>query len=438
MQRRLFWIVLCVVAVAAVRVLSSRRQEDQFGHLMPLGAGYLETGESVKAIAAYQKAADFAPENIDVHLNLANAFLLAGNSQAAITECQSALNLDHNSAAAYYLMGCTWLRLNQAEAAAQALQQSQKIDPAVTPLNFQLGLAQEQLGHIEDAVKEFQTVTQFEPEHPSAHYQLSRLYQQLGRPAEAGEELAKHQQILAKGPRPPSDPAAFEKCKYTRPRTAFALEQPDPRGIPVRFVNGTSMAFGQQGSRYHGPIGVLDYNHDGRNSLFVMEQNGFQLLNNSNAHFAPLGAPLPGTNNAGYRQCLVGDLNNDHFEDVIVLGERASHVFRFGTNGEVREFTSASGLKDLRASEGLLADLDFTGRLDLLGVLPGGQGLREYRNLGSFYFQDNTTNSGLPETAPALEHLAVEGSRNSDLPDVFLTRPGPMPRTFVRQRAGGL
>src|SRR5260370_7227862 len=173
MRGGLFWMVLCVVAMPAVLVLRYRRQEDQFGHLMTVGAGYLETGESAKAIAAYQKAAESAPENIDVHLNLANAYLLAGNSQTAITECQSALNLDHNSAAAYYLMGCAWLRLNQAEAAAQALQQSQKIDPAVTPLNFQLGLAQEQLGHLDDAVKEFPTLTQFEPHHPSPPYQLS-------------------------------------------------------------------------------------------------------------------------------------------------------------------------------------------------------------------------------------------------------------------------
>jgi hypothetical protein len=131
----------------------------------------------------------------------------------------------------------------------------------------------------------------------------------------------------------------------------------------VRFVNDTLKAFGPQSSRYHGPIGILDYDHDGRNSLFVMEQSGFQLLNNSNGHFAPLGTAIPAANTTAYRQCLVGDLNNDRYEDVIILGEQASHVFRFGTNGQFRDFTSACGLKDLRASEGLLADLDITGCL---------------------------------------------------------------------------
>jgi cytochrome c-type biogenesis protein CcmH/NrfG len=287
--------MLCVAAIAAVLLLRFRRPEDQFGHLMTVGGGYLEKKDAANAIATYQKAEKLAPENLDVHLDLANAYLLAGNSPAAIAECQTALNLDHNDPAAYYLMGCACLRQNQAEPAVQALQQSQKIDPAVTALNFQLGLAQEQLGHLEDAVKEFETVIQYEPDHPSAHYRLSRLYQRLGRAPEAEQEMAKHQQILAKSSRPPGDAQAFEKCKYTQPRAAFALEQPERQGIPVRFVNDTFKAFGQQSSRYHGPIGVLDYNHDGRNSLFVMDESGFRLLNSSNGHFAPLGGRLPGT-----------------------------------------------------------------------------------------------------------------------------------------------
>src|SRR6185369_8317234 len=167
-------------------------------------------------------------------------------------------------------------------------------------------------------------------------------------------------------------------------------------GIPLRFVQATAEAFGQTSASYHGPMGVLDYDHDGRNSLFAMQDGGFRLLDNIKGKFTPLGGLVPGATNATYRRCLVGDLNNDRFEDVVVLGEQASHVFRFATNGQFREMTAASGLKDVKASEGLLADLDFTGKLDLLAVLPNAQGLRVLRNLGNGYFMDNTTNSGLP------------------------------------------
>lgn len=439
MQKRLLWILVLCVGLAGLSVFFfSSRSQDNFDHWMTLGAGYLEKGEATNAISAYTKAAVLDPENLAVHLNLANAYLLADSNQAAIAQSQQAVNLDRNNPAAYYLMGCAYLHLNQATQAVEALQQSQKIDPAVTALNFQLGLAQERLGNVDDAIHEFETVVQFEPDHPSAHYQLSRLYQRAGREADAAQELARHQQIQGKSPNPaPGGAAAFERCKYTRPIVSFAMEQPDRNGVPVRFVQATAEAFGRQPAPYHGPMGVIDYTHDGRNRLFVMEANGFRLLENQQGKFVPAGDVVPAGAGENYRRCLVGDLNNDRIEDIVVLGEQASHLFRFGTNGQFREMTAASGLKDLKAGDGLLADLDFTGRLDLLAVLPGAQGLRVMRNLGNGYFLDNTTNSGLPGIFPGAQHVAVEDWNNEDVPGVFVTRTGRLPPVFfAKQRAG--
>ena len=305
-------------------------------------------------------------------------------------------------------MGLASLHMDQPEAAVQAFEQSQRIDPAVTALNFQLGLAQARLGHIDEAIQNFETVIQFDPNHPSAHYQLSRLLQQAGRTDEAARELQAHQKILAANPNSAAGgAAAFESCKYTQPQVAFVLEQPDERGVPVRFVEATSTAFGEHARDYHGPIAVTDYNHDGRNSLFAMDGTGFRLLDNHQGQFAALAsvASKPG---AVYTTCLSGDLDNGGFEDMVVLGEQDSHVFKFETNGQFREFTKPSGLQGLTARAGLLADLDFTGKLDLLTVLPGGRGLRVYRNLGNSYFTDNT-NSGLPSILPDSENLTFRG-----------------------------
>ena len=435
MKKVLFLIVAGFAALAALLFVRLRPHPGGFERSMTLGQGYLEKGEATNAIIAYTQSVKMAPESIDAHLNLANAYLLAGDSRAAIAQCQSALALDHNNPAAYYLMGCAHLRLNEAEPAVQAFQESQKIEPAVDALNFQLGVAQERLGHLEDAIREFETLVQFQPDHPSGHYQLSRLYQRVNRTAEATQELAKHQEIIAKNPGAVSGPATFERCLYTKPRIAFSLAQPEANGISVHFAEATAAAFGSQASVYRGPIGVLDYNHDGRNSLFVTEGNGFRLLSNSNGHFAPLGELWPATNTVAYRRCLVGDLNNDRFEDVVMLGEQASHVFRFATNGQFREVTSAAGLKNLQGRDGLLADLDFTGKLDLLVVLPEGAGLNVYRNLGSFYFQSRT-NSGLPAALPGTEQVAVEDWNDEDMAGVFVTRAPQPPQFFAKQRAG--
>ena len=302
----------------------------------------------------------------------------------------------------------------------------------MTALHFQLGLAQAQLGNLDDAISEFETVMSFAPEHPSLHYQLSLLYRRAGRLEDATREMQKHQELLAKNPPAIGGPAAFERCKYTKPRIAFVLEQPRRQGVPVRFTDATTAAFNQP-SRYHAPMAVLDLHHEGRNSLFVMEgETGFRVLSNQNGHFEPLGELLPAKPGMHYRRCLVGDLNNDRVEDVIVLGEQASHVFKFATNGQAREITAFAGLKDLKARDGLLADLDFTGKLDLLGIRPDGSGLILCRNLGSFFFQEKTGESGLPAAFTGAEHAVVEDWNNEDLPGVFVTRAALRPPTFPK------
>ena len=437
MRKFLLWFFVGLGGLLLAVVIFKRPPQpaDDFTRLLTRGNGFLESGDATNAIAAYSGVVKLAPENLDARLNLANAHLLAGEFQNGIEQCQQALNLNHNSAAAYYLMGCAHLRLNQAEPAVQAFQQSKQIDPAVTALNFQLGLAQAKLGHHDEAIGEFETVLQFEPEHASAHYQLSQLYQRAGRADDAAREMQKHQEIQTKNPGRLSGPAMFERCKYTQPQMTFALEQPERRGVPVRFVDATSAALGQP-SNYHAPMAVLDFNHDGRNSLFVMEgEKGFRILSNQAGRFEPFGGLLPGKPGATYRRCLVGDLNNDRFEDVVVLGEQVSHAFRFATNGQVREVTAFSGLKNLKARDGLLADLDFTGKLDLLTVLPDGGGLGLFQNLGNFYFKA-MTNSGLPAMPGGAEHLAVEDWNNDDVPGIFVTRAGKPPVFFPKQRAG--
>jgi len=437
MSKRLIWIVLGLALLgAAIFLLRSAGNGDDFNRLMTRGNGFLEKGDASNSIAIYLQAVKLAPESLEARLNLANAYLLADNSTNVIEQCQQALDLDHNSGAAYYLMGCAYLRLNEAEPAVKSFQQSKKIDPAITALDFQLGLAEARLDRVADAIREFEMVAKFDPQNSSVHYQLSQLYQRAGRSDDAAREIQIHQQVLAKNPGGPSGPATFERCKYTQPCIVFKLEQPDLRGIPVRFENTTATVF-SQAINFHGPIAVLDYNHDGRNSLFVMEGNaGFRLLDNQNGRFEPMGEVLPGKAGAKYQRCLVGDLDNDRFEDVIVLGEQASHAFKFATNGRSREVTSFSGLKNLKARDGLLADLDFTGKLDLLTVLPDGSGLRLYQNLGSFYFKDDTTNSGFPATLVNADQLAVEDWNNTDVPGVFVSRNGQVPAFFPKQRAG--
>ena len=440
MSKRLIWVsgAFLVIAIAAgvfwLRLPSAG--SAAFTRLMNRGNGLLEKGDAIAAIEVYTRALRLSPESTDVRLNLANAYLLAGRPDDAVPMCRQTLELDLNSAAAYYLLGCALLRENRPELAAEAFQQSWKIDPAVPALDFQTGMAQQELGQIPDAIRDFEGVIRAVPDHPSAHFQLSRLYRRVGRTDDAARELEEHQRILARSPGQPATAAALERCKYTRPLSPFVLSQPDPHGIPVRFAEETAAAFGALATGCRGPLAVIDYEHDGRPSIFAQETNsGFLLLDDHGGHFSALGRPLPVPAGAGYRVALTGDLDNDGFDDVVVLGEQDSRVFKFYAHGQIRDATRAAGLEGLKASTGLLADLDFTGNLDLVAVQPDGAGLGLYRNLGNFYFDGNWSDSGLPKAYPRATQVMTEDWNNEGLPGVFIARTDAPPVFYAKKRA---
>jgi Flp pilus assembly protein TadD len=440
MSKRLIWVsgAFLVIAIAA-GVFWLRRPSAgsaTFTRLMNRGNGLLEKSDALAAIDVYTRALRLSPESTDVRLNLANAYLLAGRPDDAVPMCRQTLELDHNSAAAYYLLGCALLRENRPEPAAEAFQQSWKIDPTVPALDFQTGMAQQELGQIPDAIRDFEGVIRAVPDHPSAHFQLSRLYRRVGRTDDAARELEEHQRILARSPGQPATVAALERCKYTQPLSPFILSQPDPHGIPVHFAEETAAAFGALATGCRGPLAVIDYDHDGRPSIFAQETSGgFLLLDDHGGHFSALGRPLPVPAGAGYRVALTGDLDNDGFDDVVVLGEQDSRVFKFYAHGRFRDATRAAGLEGLKASTGLLADLDFTGNLDLVVVQPGGAGLGLYRNLGNFYFDGNWSDSGLPKAFPRATQVMTEDWNNESLPGVFLARADAPPVFYAKKRA---
>lgn len=430
-----------ILATLALFPLISRFRSggDEIARLTNLGKYHYERGETDKALEIFQQALKLNPTHQDTLLNLANAYLLANQTSNALRYAQEVLNLDVNSAAAHYVLGCAHFRDRRFAAALQAFQQAKDADPTVGTVTLQLGRAHQELGHLEDAISEFQELVGFEPEHPVAHFALSQVLAKAGRANEAQEELKLHQQVQAKQPGGMGGLAAFERCKHTEIRIPFRLEQPDRHGIQVVFTDATASALGASAANYHGPLGVIDLRHDGRNGLFVMEGNdAFRLLANSNGVFVPQGEKIPAIAGTHYRRCLVAELAQDRFEDVVVLGDKASHAFKFVTNAGITEVTRFSGLKDLSSSDGTLVDMDFTGKLDLYAVQADGTRLRAFRNLGGFFFKDHTATSGLPATVSGARQILQDDWNNDDLPDLFVARDGQPPLLLSKTRGGPL
>lgn len=428
-----------LILVALALCLASCKKaktEDEFIRLTNVGKNYYESGQATKALAPLEQALARNPANADAHLNVATAALAANEPEKAVKHAQEALNPDRNSGAAHYILGSAQLRLGRAKEAVQALQQAKDIDRTVNAVSFQLGRAYQQLNQFEAARDQFTEVTQFETNHPAAFYNLSQVLIRLDQMEEAQKALAEHQKINAGRAGQITDQAVFERCQYTQIRAPFKLEQPDPRGIQVAFSDATTAVFGPSANRISGPFGVVDFNHDGKPSLLVVESNSFRVFFNSNGVFHPAPTPLPGIPDAKYSRCLIGDLNNDRVEDAIFLGDKGSHVFKFATNGTATDLGTFSRLAGLAAVDGVLIDLDFTAKLDLLAITTNG--VKVLRNLGHPYFSDNTTNSGLPLSLTGVGQLMVEDWNNDDLLDLFITRSNQPPLLFIKERGGPL
>ncbi len=444
LPQRLCATPLLLLCLALLPVLSCKpKAKDDFIRLTNTGKNYYDRGEAARAVETLEGALAQNPSHSDGHLNLAAACLLANQPDKALPHAEEVLKQDHNSAAALYLAGCASLRLGKAAPALQYLQQAKDIDRTINAVTFQLGRAHQQLDQFEDAANDFREVLQFEPEHPAAHYNLSQVLVRLGKTGEASQELGLHQKINAARGAKITNPSEFERCVYTQIRAPFQLEFPDPQGAKIAFADATASAFGAGAKNYHGPVGIIDLQHDGRYSVLVGESNAFRLLINSNGIFEPLGMPRPGIEGAKYSRCLVGDLNNDGVEDMLVLGERGSHVFKFSTNGAFTDVTKAAKMADLSATNGLLMDLNFTGSLGLMTLSQGSNGLRFFRNLVKEtaiypYFSEITTNIGLPSSATGLRQLAMDDWNGDDLPDLFISREGAAPLLLTKMRGGPL
>ncbi len=413
---------------------------EQFLGLMNAGRNSLDQGDATNALVIYGKARAMVPNDPDVHLNLANAHLAADAPQDAVREATEVLRLSPNSAAAYFVKGSAYLRLANPEEASKAFENARTIDPGEVVILFQLGKARMDLKQWTEAIAAFKEGLAMDPNHlhSSAHYLLGQALVRAGRTEEARSELEQHQAGLEAGG-PAASTATFERSKYTQARVPFRLEQPDAEGVKVRFVDATQETLGAAAGDFSGPVGVIDVEHTGWNSLFALEKGqAFRLLRNSNGTFQPQGSAYPATPGARYQTTLVGDLQNDRFEDILVLGDKGSHLFSFTSNGIAADVSRQSHIDSVSATDGVLMDLDFTGKLDLVAVGAGTGDLKVFRQFGALNFKEITATTGIPAPSRGARVLMTDDWNQDGSADLIVSRDKGPPALLEKQRGGRL
>ena len=416
---------------------SERDGDAQFAALMNSGKTYADNGDFARSLDAFIKSLAMNPQNPDVHLNLANVLLLANRPGEAEAHAAEAAHLEAGNAAGHFLLGCSLLRQNQPTNAIQALQIAKDIDRSINPVSYQLGRAYAALGRFEDAAAQFTEVTQFETNHPSAFYQLSQALLRLGKRDEATVALAAHQAISAGKTQSADNPSLYEKCVYTEFRAPIALEQPSPDGIRVRFTDATTQMIGEGSEHFHGPFGVLDLGRRAIYDLLVLDgEAGPRLLQNREGKFLPKAEPLAAGAAKRFTSAIVGDLNNDRADDVVLAGPDGMMVLRCSTNGTLTDVSRMSSSAGQQLSTIVLADLEFTGRLGVMGISAAGGQPRFLRGAGNFLLRE--TNQTLFAGISGATQVVVDDWDNDDLPDVLLTRAGLPPAVLVNVRGGKL
>lgn len=432
-QIGVFIALLLVLATACKKSTDTAGPSADFLAVMNVGKSQYEKGDFTAATASFTQAVQQQPTSIDARLNLANALLAAGQPEQVFAQTDQVLGMDPLSGAAHYLAGCAYLRQGKFEDALKSLQQAKDIDRTVNEVSFQLGVAYEGLRNYDDAIAQWRETIEFGPEHPAAYYRLSQVLIRQGETDESAALLEKHREVTA-GRTIPSDPSFFEQCLHTQMRVPFVLEQPDENGIEVKFVEVTAEWL-PDASSYTGPVGLIDFQRLGQPGLLVIHHDQFRLLAFTNGQFQATGTAVAAKADGGYTKVLVGDLDNDRYEDAIVLGTNSSHVLKLGAEGRITDRTLLTGLNALKATDGELADLDFTSKLSLVVALPDGQGIRFHRNLGNVMFRDDTAAIGLPTNAFTATQVTVADSNKNDLPDVIAVGDGAT-RVFANQRGG--
>jgi hypothetical protein len=407
---------------------------------MNAGKNAFDQGNASNALAQYSQAALLAPGHVDVHLNLAISQLLANNPTNALRDTDTALRLDPNSAAAHFIRACALLRLANPQEAVKALDNVRRIDPGETAAYFQLGRAHMELGRWEDAARAFREGLALEPNrlHTAAHYLLGQALIRLGRTDEAREHLDRHLAGMEAQAFTP-DTTPFERSKLTQPRVPFRLDQPEPQGIPVRFIDQTETVLGSTNPPFSGPFAILDPDQDGWHDVVALEPGlGLRFLRNQAGTLAPHLPPTPLPPNTSCHAILAGDLNNDRLDEILVLASPGSLVLSLGPDGTLTNVTASSGLETIPLADGALADLDFTGHLDLLAITLPGRTLRVLRQSAPLRFSDATPASGIPASWRNVQSVTLDDWNRDGTSDLVAHRAAERAVLMEKPRGGPL
>lgn len=188
----------------AIDVLKNLPDDDQTSRTeYQLGATYDEQKDTKDAIAAYQKALELEPDNLDIEKKLAQDLQADNQNDAALKAWKDVAAGDATDGEAQTQIAEIDERLGHFDDGLTAIKKARELSPDSLEDEFEEARIQYDLGHLDDAAKLFEQLAAA-TEHPSGQYSS----EEKGNYALILDNLAK---VYSEESRPDQAVATYEK-----------------------------------------------------------------------------------------------------------------------------------------------------------------------------------------------------------------------------------
>lgn len=154
-----------------------------------LAEAYVANGEPRKALAAYVRAADLAPDNVEANVKAGNLLLVARRFEDAKTRARAIVNKDPRNVRGLILLGNALAGLHDLDDAVTVARRVVALDPERAGLQGNVAVLELARGNTQEAEAAFKRAVAAQPRSVQPLHALANFYQTLSRFDEAEAAL---------------------------------------------------------------------------------------------------------------------------------------------------------------------------------------------------------------------------------------------------------
>lgn len=154
-----------------------------------LGSVYLHRGAPAAALAEYEAAIRYKPDNPEALNNVGFLYSDAGDSKRAESALRKALELTPGDELVWFNLGEELSRQNRLSEALEAYQHAEMINPVQAINSFKVGITWFNLGKLSEARSALERSAHNDPEFAHGRGNLGHVLLRLGKPAEALQQF---------------------------------------------------------------------------------------------------------------------------------------------------------------------------------------------------------------------------------------------------------